>query len=133
MSWEVLNETVVVDSPPWIRVTEEKVRLHDGKIVESFFRVEQPPFALIFAVTKDGKVPFITQYKHGPRARSMELPAGYIEPGEDPLESAKRELLEETGLIAAEWKPLGAYFLDGNRWCGQSHMFLALEAERAAE
>jgi ADP-ribose pyrophosphatase len=63
----------------------------------------------------------------------VNLPAGYLEPGEDSLEAAKRELLEETGYSANEWSFLGAFWEDGNRGCGRAHIYLATGAQRVAE
>lgn len=131
MTWEILDSQILLDSPPWLRVVSETVRLPNGEVIHDYMRVEQRAFAAIFALTTDERVPFIRQYRHGPRAVSLELPAGYIDEGEPPRTAAKRELLEETGVASARWLDLGSYFLDGNRWCGQAHLFLALEAEPA--
>ena len=59
--------------------------------------------------------------------------AGMMEPGEDPLEAAKRELLEETGFRASDWMTLGSYKVDPNRGVGIRHFFLAHNAEQVAE
>jgi len=55
----------------------------------------------------------------------LQLPAGYLEDGEEPEACARRELLEETGYVADEWESLGAYCPDGNRGFGQAPFFLA--------
>lgn len=133
MVWEIVDRKVVVDSLPWLRVISEKVRLPNGVQIDEFWRVEQPAFVVIFAVTADSRVPFVTHYRHGPRVVSLDLPAGYIHERENPKEAAARELMEETGLTAEKWLKLGDYYLDGNRWCGQCHFFLATEARQVAE
>ena len=74
----------------------------------------------------------VEHYKHGGGVDSLELPAGYIEPNETPEQAARRELHEETGVEATEWRYLGRYFLDGNRGCGASHIFLARGARQVA-
>ncbi len=79
MALEILDSKIMIDSPPWLRVVSETVRLPNGDIVHEFMRVEQPPYAANFLVTKDQRVPFIRQYKHGPPTISLQLPAGYID------------------------------------------------------
>jgi ADP-ribose pyrophosphatase len=56
-----------------------------------------------------------------------------MEPGEDPLSAAQRELLEETGYEAVDWIPLGSYRVDANRGAGMAYFFLAQGARRVAE
>ena len=59
---------------------------------------------IIVAMRNNGKV--VRQYRYGQHSVSLELPAGRIDPGEKPLNAAKRELREETGHVAAKWTPL---------------------------
>lgn len=61
------------------------------------------------------------------------LPAGLIEPGEEPLTCARRELLEETGYTASDWRSLGTYVVDGNRGCGRAHVFEARGARSVSK
>ena len=69
--------------------------------------VEHHGAVAVAAVDETGKLVLIRQYRHPVGARLLELPAGLIDkPGEDPLEAAKRELLEETGLAADRWSVL---------------------------
>jgi len=123
--WHVLSNTVLLDCPPWLRVIREHVRLPNAHELPDYYRVEMPDWAQIFAVTADGRVPMIRHYKHGAGVLSLELPAGYLEPGEAPETAARRELLEETGMAAEDWRSLGSFFIDGNRGCGRTHIFLA--------
>jgi ADP-ribose pyrophosphatase len=69
-------------------------------------------------------------YRHGASRVIWSLPAGYVQAGEEPLESAIRELREETGCEAAEWSSLGRLVVDGNRDCGWCNCFLANGAKR---
>ncbi|NJL93604.1 MAG: NUDIX hydrolase [Anaerolineae bacterium] len=127
-AWQVLAERVLVDAAPWVRLTSEHVRLPNGVEIPDFYRVEMPPFAAIFALTPAREVLMVEHYRHGPRQVSLELPAGYIEGEDTPLNAAQRELREETGHTSADWQALGAFFIDGNRGCGAVHAFLAREA-----
>jgi ADP-ribose pyrophosphatase len=88
---------------------------------------------VVVALTPDGQVVVARNYKHGPRRVCLNLPAGYVEPGEEPLATARRELLEETGYVAEEWISLGGFASDGNRGCGTGHLFLARGAQKVAE
>ncbi|NDJ77775.1 MAG: NUDIX hydrolase [Chloroflexi bacterium] len=129
-TWRVLNRTVLLDASPWLRVSCEHVHLPNGHEIPDFYRVEMPEWAQVFAVDEHQRVMMIEQYKHGPGVMSLELPAGYLDAGEDPATAARRELLEETGLEASAWRYLGRYFVDGNRGCGTAHIFLALGARQ---
>jgi ADP-ribose pyrophosphatase len=131
-AWRVLGSTELLNRQPWLRVSAEHVRLPNGHELPDFYRVELPDWAQVFAVTDDGQVAMIEQYKHGPGVVSLELPAGYLEPGEDPEVAARRELREETGLVADAWRYLGRYFIDGNRGCGASHIFLVEGAQQVS-
>jgi ADP-ribose pyrophosphatase len=88
---------------------------------------------MIVPVNNENKIGLIRSYKHGLRAIDIQPPAGYIDEGEDPLETAKRELLEETGVISEHWQSLGSYVIAGNRGAGMAHFFLATECEQVAE
>ena len=74
----------------------------------------------------------IEEYKHGPGRVVLHLPAGYLEPGEEPLAAAQRELREETGYEAGVWTSLGALYEDGNRGMSIGHHFLAQNARQVA-
>ena len=131
--WEVLRRREIADARPWLRLWAEDLRLPDGRTVEGFYTIEAPDYAVIVALTPDGRVVVERNYKHGPRRVCLNLPAGYLEPGETPLAAARRELREETGYAADEWTPLGAFVNDGNRGFGSGHFFLARGARRVAE
>ncbi len=69
--------------------------------------VQHPGSIVILAVDHSSKPPRVLlerQYRHAAGARLWELPAGSLDPGENPLSAAKRELLEETGYTAKKWK-----------------------------
>jgi ADP-ribose pyrophosphatase len=123
--WTRRNAHLLLDREPWLRVFADDVELPDGRRVDGFLRVEGLSYAMVFALTDDRQVLFLRQYKYGPDAVVLELPAGYLEPGEAPEAGARRELLEETGYGAARWEPLGSFYVDGNRGFGRAHLFLA--------
>ena len=88
---------------PWIQLSVEQVRLPDGRVVDDYYRIKLPDYAMVFAQTTDGKIIMERLYKHGIGRVSLGLPAGLVHAGEDPLAGAQRELLEETGYEASEY------------------------------
>ncbi len=121
--WEVLESSTAFDNP-WLRVRKDIVRTNRGSITE-YYVVERFDYVVVVPVTADGQVLTVRQYKHGAGAVVRELPAGYIEDGEDPLRCAQRELREETGYEAEEIKPLGVMFASPSASAHQAHIFLA--------
>jgi ADP-ribose diphosphatase len=130
--WKVLRRRVLLDGSPWLRVWSEDVRLPSGRVIDGFYKVEMPDYVVVVPVHDQGVVVLRT-YKHGPGGTGIQLPAGYIETGEDALTSAKRELLEETGYSSGEWSCLGDFTNDGNRGSGTGHFFLARNVFKVAD
>lgn len=132
--WLVLERKQLLDRSPWLKVYSDKVMLEDGEtVIPEFYVLEEPPYAMVFTVTESDHALLIEQYKHGVGSHILEVPAGYLDPGEDPLEAAKRELLEETGYTSTQWEFLGKFTKDGNRGGHQGYLFLAKEARQIAE
>jgi ADP-ribose pyrophosphatase len=92
-----------------LQVNEDEVRLPDGKWARREY-ITHPGAALILALFDDGTVLLERQFRYPVGMHCYELPAGRLEPAEPPLDTAKRELLEETGYVAGEWKDLGPMY-----------------------
>lgn len=89
-----------------IKVTKDTVSLEDGK--ETLREVvHHPGGACVVPVTDDGEVILVRQYRYPHGTETLEVPAGKLEYGEDPMECGKRELLEETGATADAIYSLG--------------------------
>lgn len=131
--WQVLSTRLVLDCSPWFRVVADDLLLPDGQRIEGYYRIEAPDYVMIFPLADDGRVLALRGYKHGVGQVMLQLPAGYMDrANESPLACAQRELLEETGHVAREWRPLGRLSVDGNRGMGRAHLFLARELHAAA-
>ena len=92
-----------------LQVNEDEVRLSDGKPARREYIIH-PGAALILPLFDDGTVLLERQFRYPVGMHCYELPAGKLEPDEPALKTAKRELLEETGYIAGEWKDIGALY-----------------------
>lgn len=105
MSWRTLDTRTVYENR-WIRVREDAVVRPDGE--EGIYGVVEmrAPAVFVVALTDAEEVVLIAQERYTTGARSIEVPAGASD-GQDPLIAAQRELREETGLAAAQWRPLG--------------------------
>src|SRR5919202_252329 len=72
--------------------------------------VRHPGATAIVAVDREGCVTLVRQLREPARKELLELPAGTLEEGEEPLTTAQRELTEETGLRGGSWRELGAFW-----------------------
>jgi ADP-ribose pyrophosphatase len=131
--WQVLKTQEIFAAHPWVKLSVQEVGLPDGRVIPDYYQIVLQEYVVIFAQTADHQVIMERQYKHGLKRVSLTLPGGTIEPGEDPLEAAKRELLEETGYVAETWRPLGSYVISANYGCGRAHLFTARNAQSVAQ
>jgi ADP-ribose pyrophosphatase len=92
-----------------LQVNEDAVRLPDGTEATREYIVH-PGAAIILPMFDDGTVLLERQFRYPVGGHCYELPAGKLEAGEPALETAKRELLEETGYVAAQWRELGQMY-----------------------
>jgi 8-oxo-dGTP pyrophosphatase MutT (NUDIX family) len=106
----------------------DDVRLPNGRTVVREV-VDHPGAVVIAALDAHGCVTLVEQYRHAVGDRLLELPAGTLEPGEEPLETAMRELREEAGLVAGRWDRLGTFFSSPGFLREEMHAFLARDLQ----
>ncbi len=94
--WETLAaETVYSDE--WLTLEHEHVRLPNGYEILAYNVIVERDFCQIIGITPNFEIPLVRQYKHGAQREVLEFPAGLVDMGEDPSETAVREFREETG------------------------------------
>jgi len=93
-------------SETYCTIDKERVVFPDGSEGDWFIK-QNNNAVIIIPILKTGEVLLEKTYKHGCGEIIMEFPAGLIDPGEDSLTAAKRELIEETGYTATTWTLLG--------------------------
>jgi ADP-ribose pyrophosphatase len=120
---EVLS-TKVLHSYRIFAVVEQVLRLKSGRTVVRQV-VKHPGAVVIMPQQADGRLLLIAQYRFAVGATLLEFPAGTLEPGEAPLECAKRELIEETGYRADHWRALGMTYPSPGYCDEQQHLFVA--------
>jgi ADP-ribose pyrophosphatase len=89
-----------------LKVHRDVVRLPDASQGTREY-IRHPGAVAVVALFDDGRVLLERQFRYPHRREFIEIPAGKLEPGEPHLDTAKRELLEETGYTAAQWRHLG--------------------------
>jgi len=132
LPWEVRESREVYAAPPWMTVSVQKVRLPDGREVADYHQLLLLDYVIVFALTPEGRVVVLRQYRHGVRGVSLLLPAGQLEKGEAPVACAQRELREETGYSGSGWESLGSFVGDANYGAGRAHIFKCRNARRVA-
>ena len=123
--WKVVKSENILHLGPWLSVRQECVELPSGKQIPTWFVLEFPDWINVIAITKDGKMVMEDQYRHALGETHYELVAGVIDPGETPLEAAKRELSEETGYEGGEWQLFMTLSPNPTNHNNKSYTFLA--------
>lgn len=112
---------------PFTTLVERVVDM-DGR-QEIFHALEQSDYANVLAVTTDGRVVIVRQYRPAMDAYTLELPGGLLDPGEDVKTALRRELYEETGMRPGRLQKVGRLKVDTGRLMNTAWGFVALDCE----
>ncbi|MDY7024169.1 MAG: NUDIX hydrolase [Cyanobacteriota bacterium] len=106
-----------------------RLRIPNGAIGE-WECIRHPGGALVIPVTSEGKLVLVRQYRFAVNGRTLEFPAGTIDENEDPADTVKREIQEETGYRAHKWQKLGQFILAPGYSDEVIYSFLAEDLEK---
>ncbi len=96
--WKFISSAPVFTSE-WLSIQKRSYQLPSGEIGEDYYHLNRPDYVLVVAENDQGRILLERQYRRGVNDFIYELPAGWIDEGEKPIDAAKRELQEETGLL----------------------------------
>lgn len=104
-----------------------------GAPPQLYHAVEQPDYVSIVARTRSGRFPLVRQYRPTMEGYTWELPCGLVDPGEDPADTCRRELLEETGFEARSIRRLGDNSPCTGRLDNRIHAFFVETGEQVGK
>jgi 8-oxo-dGTP pyrophosphatase MutT (NUDIX family) len=124
--WSVVHENKEYPTPIF-NLLQRKMRLEakDENNKGDFYVLEAPDWVNVIPVTKNNEVVLVEQYRYGIEQPTLEIPGGMVDSGEQPLESIKRELIEETGYRSANWSSLGKVSSNPAIMTNYTHLYLA--------
>jgi ADP-ribose pyrophosphatase len=124
----VSRQTVL--ATPFFRLVARQLA---GQAGEPYYAIDTSDYVTIVPVTADGKLLLVRQFRPAVEDWSLEFPAGHVDPGEEPQQAARRELIEETGHDAGELVPLGHVWPDTGRLSNRMWCFFAADARRVTQ
>ncbi len=130
--WKLLSSKPAFDSK-WFKVRQDEVKLSNGTILDDYFVWLEGDLSLIVPVTTNQKLILVKQYKHASGQIMIEYPAGYVDKGEKPAQTAKRELLEETGYSGGKFSLIGTLTNNPTKVISKIYIYLAEEIKKSVD
>ncbi|MBC8053978.1 MAG: NUDIX hydrolase [Sphingobacteriaceae bacterium] len=132
LKWEKLSSRYLVKEQ-WATLRVDTCRMPNGTLIEDYYVLEYPGWVNAVALTEDGEVILIRQYRHAAEEVILELPGGCIDPGETPEQAIKRELLEETGYEFESVEPICTLYANPSTSGNITSSFLAKGGKKIQE
>lgn len=126
--WKILSSEYLVQDR-WMVLRADKCELPNGVVLDKYYVREINDFVHVVPINEKGEILIVKQYRHGPQIISTEIPGGVVDPGEEPIEAAKRELLEETGCVADRLEAVPPLYTNPARNTNRAHTFIAHNAQ----
>lgn len=134
-SWEVLSSDELY-SHPYFRFRKDRCALPDERIMPAYYVMEFVDWVNVVALTDDGKIVLVNQYRHAAKRRFYEFPGGTLDPDnktETPEQAATRELIEETGYAANRLSYLGLHYPNPGLQDNRMHVYLGTGCCKVSE
>lgn len=109
----------------------DQIEMPDGAIVHRE-TIRHPGAVCMVPIDPDGRLLMVTQYRHATGRRLLELPAGTLEPGEEPLAAVARELQEEVGRLPGRIDALGGFFVAPGYTSEYIHLFVCTDLRESS-
>lgn len=127
--WKTVDSRYLIRDR-WMVLRADRCVTAGGVTVYPYYVQEPPDWVQIVAFDRQDRILITRQYRHGAGLISAEFPCGAVEPGEDPAQAARRELLEETGCAARELWPLASLLPNPARYSNKMHAFIAIDTQQ---
>lgn len=121
----------ILFSHPLVELRRQQLVAHDEQRMALV--LQMPDWVNVIAVLPDDRVLFVRQWRYGLAQTTLEIPGGVVEPGEEELVGAQRELLEETGYRARSWERLGEVHPNPAMQTNRTGTWVARDLERMGE
>lgn len=131
--WNVLGSTITYEDR-WLKVRSDRCQNAHGLVIESYHVLEYAHWVNVLAITSDGQVVLVREYRHGAGQILVGLPGGATETGDSkPLEAIQRELLEETGYSGGQFFEVGHSYANPANQNNIVWSFLAIDVQQIHE
>lgn len=128
--WKTLKSEYIFQDT-WLTARKESVQMPSGHIIEPYYLLEYSNWVNTIAITREGLFVMVKQYRHGLKKVCYELCAGMAEPSDaSPMDSAQRELLEETGFAGGEWSQYMVVSCNPSTHTNLNYCYLAIGVEK---
>lgn len=133
MKWKVLSSEYLFNDR-WFKVRKEKCETPSGKIIEPYYVYDFSTWVAALALTEDGKVVLVKQYRHAYGETGIEIPGGCVDDTDKNNEAAIiRELMEETGYQFSTYEYLGKISPNTSTNSNVLHMYLAQGGKKVSD
>lgn len=125
--WKTVSSTYPLNER-WMKIRKDVVELPNGTVLDDYYVYEEGHVVMVVPYTSEGKFKLVKQYKHALGDICIEFPAGFIDKEEEPLDAAKRELEEETGLSCPNLELMKMITNDPSKVVNNIYIYLAKDA-----